>query len=397
MMMDGKSRVATQPAFTITSAATSARLDANRKAQVSFTVTNTISQPLKGRVRVVPDDPTRAAWFGIDGEPERPFAANGTQQYTVKVAVPPAAPAGKYTFRLKVVGVANPDELFGEGAPIGFEVPKAEKKKDGLPAWIWIVAAVVSVLILAGIGVGWYLASRHAVVSFDASNLAFKDQLVGKPATQTITIKNSGSVDLHVKSVTTGGSDAADFTTTADGCTSKAVAPGKTCTVGIVFTPQGMGARTANLIVTSDAQASPQSLSLKGQGVQPIATLSTGQLVFVGTFKVIDTRTRLFQYTQAPSQSVVVTNTGTAALTISNFQVSGLYAIASQTCTAQALNPLQSCTIAVVSTVPSGTYGASDIKTNNPFPTKLTGALQVVDDAASSPQVVQLQLTSFRG
>src|SRR5712691_11036371 len=126
----------TTAAFAITTPSTTAKLDANRKAQVAFTVTNTSIQPLKGRARVVPMDGAKPEWFAIDGDAERAFASSGTQQYTVQVTVPATAPAGKYKFQLKVVGVANPDEQYGESDQVAFEVPQPVKKAAPLPMWI---------------------------------------------------------------------------------------------------------------------------------------------------------------------------------------------------------------------------------------------------------------------
>ena len=137
--------------FTITCAATTARLDASRKAQVTFTATNTLNQPLNGRARVDAADGAKPDWFSIVGDAERPFAAGGTQQYTVQIKVPETAPAGRYTFRLKMVGVPNPDELFGDGPPVGFEVPKPAQRATPIP-WLWIAIAAVALVVLVGGG-----------------------------------------------------------------------------------------------------------------------------------------------------------------------------------------------------------------------------------------------------
>src|SRR5437868_5496364 len=146
-MIEGKG-LATTAAFAITTPSTAAKLDASRKAQVAFTVTNTSIQPLKGRARVVAMDGALADWFVLDGDAERAFASSGTQQYTVQLNVPATAPAGKYKFQLKVVGVANPDEQYGESDQVAFEVQQPVKKSTPLPMWIWIVAAVVALLVL---------------------------------------------------------------------------------------------------------------------------------------------------------------------------------------------------------------------------------------------------------
>jgi hypothetical protein len=135
--------------FAITTAVSSTPLDAGRSAQVSFTVSNTSGHPMRGRARVTGLNPVAAAWLTLTGQAEREFAASGTQQYAVRVAVPQDAPAGDYTFRLDMVGVNNPDEDLTQGPTVTFQVPQPIEKKKPFP-W-WIVAVAAAVVIVAGI------------------------------------------------------------------------------------------------------------------------------------------------------------------------------------------------------------------------------------------------------
>jgi len=274
-MNDGKS-LATAAAFTITTPSTTAKLDANRKAQVAFTVTNASIQPLKGRARVVPMDGAKPEWLTIDGDAERAFAASGTQQYTVQITVPATAPAGKYKFQLKVVGVANPDEQYGESEQVAFEVPQPVKPSAPLPMWIWIVAAVLALLILGGIALGFYLANRKPAASFNTASVDFGNQTLGVvSASKTVRITSSGGVDLHIKSVAIAGEQfKEEFQRASDTCSGKTIASGKSCTVDVVFKPGATGPRSASLVFTMDTEPGSKSIVLNGQGVQPVASLS---------------------------------------------------------------------------------------------------------------------------
>ena len=131
--------------FTITSVSNSVILDAARQGVATFTVSNTSGRQVRGRARLTPQNPEAAAWLSIVGIAERDFPIETTQQFTVKVKVPPQAPAGNYIFRLDVVGVDNPDEDYTQGPGMTFEVPKFLPKKF---PW-WILAVVGGVLVIA--------------------------------------------------------------------------------------------------------------------------------------------------------------------------------------------------------------------------------------------------------
>lgn len=290
-MPDGPS-VATPAAFTITSASTTARLDATRKAEVAFTATNASTQPLKGRARVVALGSARPEWFTIDGQAERPFAAGGTHQYTVKINVPASAAPGKYTFQLKIAAVENPDELYGEGPQIAFEVPKPVQKATPIP-WLWIIIAIVVLLVVVG---GGFLAFKllsggKPVASLDKPSLSFADQGVGtSSAPQTVTVTNTSSTDLHVTTVSLTGTNASAFRVTGDHCSRTTVAAKKTCTMDVAFNPVAAGAASATLSISDDASDSPQKVALLGSGatatVPPSGTLGANSFTIVASTTV---------------------------------------------------------------------------------------------------------------
>jgi hypothetical protein len=142
--------------FAITTPSPSLRLKVPGQGEHAFTVTNALGRPVRVRAQVVPEGQTRGEWLDIAESTERDLPPDGTLQFTVKVALPPAAPEGQYAFHLVVVDVANPDEMFSTGPTVAFQLvrPPPPKKKP-LPKWPFLVgAAVLALLILVGVLVG---------------------------------------------------------------------------------------------------------------------------------------------------------------------------------------------------------------------------------------------------
>jgi hypothetical protein len=163
--------------FTITAAADAVRLDSQGRGSTTFTVSNRSGQPRRGRARPVPSSPEQASWLSVDGEAERNFTADGTHQYTVRVAPPPGSPAGRYTFGLDVVSVENPDEEWSQGPKVAFEVAPSPAKKP-FPWWIVVVAAAV--LLVGGL-VAWLMSRRD-----------------GEPAPQGDTVRKCYVAEVNV-------------------------------------------------------------------------------------------------------------------------------------------------------------------------------------------------------
>jgi hypothetical protein len=85
-------------------------------------------------------------------------------------------------------------------------------------------------------------------------------------APTTLTVTNSGQRDLSIAGLTFDGADPGDFRVTSDSCPAN-VAPGESCQIGVSFTPQAQGARSATLrIATTDYASSPLDVPLSGTG-----------------------------------------------------------------------------------------------------------------------------------
>jgi hypothetical protein len=83
----------------------------------------------------------------------------------------------------------------------------------------------------------------------------------------SISVQNTGNINITVSSVLLGGTNPADFSISSDSCTSGAVAPSSYCYVYVTFTPKATGLRKATLTFTDNATGSPQVVNLEGTGV----------------------------------------------------------------------------------------------------------------------------------
>jgi len=180
------------------------------------------------------------------------------------------------------------------------------------------------VLVLLMILVGFSIVApgtvqaASPVVTLAPLSFTFAAQTVGtQSAAQTLTVTNTGTVDLQLVSGTFTGSNTNDFSFTTNCPFSLAV--GASCTASITFTPSAAGTRTATFLATDNAVDSPQSISLSGTGTvttAPAVTLSASSLTFAN--QAVNTT--------SAAQGVTLTNTGTAALTISSVAASAPFA-----------------------------------------------------------------------
>ncbi|MBZ5562828.1 MAG: choice-of-anchor D domain-containing protein [Acidobacteriia bacterium] len=184
---------------------------------------------------------------------------------------------------------------------------------------------------------------------------------------QVITLTNIGPGPLAISSVTIQGPNASDFLQTND-CVSS-LAASASCTINVTFKPTAAGGRTATVAINDNAANSPQTVTLMG-GSGPIANLSVTNLKFGP--QLINT--------QSTTQSVTLTNSGNAALTITNVQVSPSFVIQDSTCLAGTQIAANSNCGVIVAFAPAAGGSAS-------------GALTITDDAPGSPQTVTLSGT----
>jgi mono/diheme cytochrome c family protein len=194
-----------------------------------------------------------------------------------------------------------------------------------------------STVLLSGSGLG------AASASVSPGSIAFSSTIVGTSATtQQVTLNNSGTAALSVSSISS--SVPSEFPVSGSGAcsaTGGSLAAGTSCTITVGFSPAVVGSRTASLAVNHSLGQSTVGLSGAGAAV-PQATLTINQsLLNFGT---------VTQGTTSALQTVTISNSGTAPLTLSSISISGstgVYLTAGTCATGVAIASTGTCTVTV--------------------------------------------------
>ena len=202
-------------------------------------------------------------------------------------------------------------------------------------------------------------------VGLSPASVNFGSQLVGATSNpQTVTVTNTGNLDLPAPSIVLTGTNSADFSET-NTCAAT-ISPQAACTISVTFTPTLFAVENAGITLTDSAANSPQTVSLSGTGIHsgPALSVTPASLTFVKTVIL----------TSSASKTVTLTNTGTDLIAITSLTISGDY---SQTNTCGGSIAVgASCTISVIFTPAA---------INN-----RTGTVTITDNAPTSPQKVNL-------
>ena len=142
------------------------------------------------------------------------------------------------------------------------------------------------------------------VLSISPTALTFSSRAFITSPAQAVTVLNIGTAPLIITSITRTGTNAARFAFTNVNCPigGTGLAAGASCTVNVVFTPNGTPVvRTASLNVNVSAPATSKSVSLTGNTAQPTASVSPTSIAFAN---------QALNTTSTP-HAITVTNTGT--------------------------------------------------------------------------------------
>jgi hypothetical protein len=92
---------------------------------------------------------------------------------------------------------------------------------------------------------------------------------LGSNVSQPVVIANTGQQPLTISAISTTGSNAADYTVAPGQCAR--IVAGASCSAQVSFHPSADVSESAQLSISNNASASPQSVSLTGQGLDPVA------------------------------------------------------------------------------------------------------------------------------
>jgi hypothetical protein len=101
----------------------------------------------------------------------------------------------------------------------------------------------------------------------NATTLNFTETqpLATTSAGETVTVTNGGTATLAISGWTFSGTDPGDFFVGASSCGGE-IAPAGSCQIVVRFAPQATGARSASLLLESNAPGSPTNVALSGTG-----------------------------------------------------------------------------------------------------------------------------------
>jgi len=150
--------------------------------------------------------------------------------------------------------------------------------------------------------------AQTSLLNVSPTSLAFGNINVGNNNTKSVTITNSGTGSVAISSVSVVGAGVS-----ANGiATPMTLTVGQTTVLSVVFAPTAVGAVNGTISVVSNATNSPGVISATGTGVQPQLSASPASLNF-GSVAV----------GSSGSQTITLSNTGSAVATISQTVISG--------------------------------------------------------------------------
>ncbi len=117
------------------------------------------------------------------------------------------------------------------------------------------------------------------------SSLGFGNVAVGQTSAKTVTVSNKGRKHpLMVSSATMSDPEYALSGKGTCGAIPVTVAPRKSCSLGLTFTPASLGLHSATLALSDNTMTSAQHVALSGTGIGGLSTSSTSSVFGIVTF-----------------------------------------------------------------------------------------------------------------
>ena len=188
------------------------------------------------------------------------------------------------------------------------------------------------------------LSGAGSALGFSPGSLSFGNESIsGTSNPLTVTVTNAGMVAVNFSNIAVGGTNPGDFTIQTNTC-GASLGASTNCALGVTFTAQASGARSATLSFTDDGGISPQVVTLQGTGVVSAAlSFSPGYLSF-GNENIPKT---------SNPATIKVTNVSSSTVSFSNISVGGTnpgdFTIQTNTCAA-GLGAGTNCTVGVTFT-----------------------------------------------
>ena len=206
-------------------------------------------------------------------------------------------------------------------------------------------------------------------LSITPSSASFGSVTIGSPASQTIQLQNGGTGTLTVSQVSVTGSGFSTGTLALP----ISLSSGQTSNFNVEFNPATAGAVTGSVSIVSNAPNSPAAIALSGTGVAATQTL---------TFSTTNIAFGSVNAGSSATQSVTLTNSGNASVTVSQITESGTGFSLSGANTPVTLSAGQNMGFSVV-------FSPSAAGSN-------TGSVTVTSTASGSPKSIALSGTGLQ-
>ena len=205
-------------------------------------------------------------------------------------------------------------------------------------------------------------------LTLSATGVDFGSLNLGQPATQTVTLTDTGNAPLVFSSPLSGTSFGFSWTSDCPG----SLSPGASCSLQITFTPASVGAFSAAISVYDNASSSPQTIALSGSAVAASVLTASPAGVNFGSLKVLS---------RSAVQTVQISNTTSQAINIYGITATGGNA----------------ADFTVANNCPGSLAPGSTCSAYVVFSPQMAGgrfaSLTVANSDASSPQVIPLSGT----
>jgi RHS repeat-associated protein len=330
-----------------------------------------------GTVQATPGTPqTIAVVFITPNVTVTPASSSITPTQSLPVAIAVASPvtggsvptgtvvlsSGTYTSATATLSSGAASITISAGAlPTGIDTLTATYTPDSASSATYAAAAGVVQVTVGTV-------ANVPLASLSPSGLTFTAVSGTSSAAQTVQLTNTGTAALTITGVTLAGTGAGSFADTSACGTS--LPAGFSCNISVTFTPSLVAGFSATLSVADNAAGTPQSITLTGTGTAvpaPVVSLAPSSLTFTSA-----------SGTTSAAQTVTLSNTGNAALSITAITLGGSGATSfaqTNTCGAS-LAAGSSCPISVVFT--PGSVGS------------FSATLSIADNASGAPQTVGL-------
>ncbi len=187
----------------------------------------------------------------------------------------------------------------------------SQRSNDSFVRGLLASALALLPLILIGCAsAGPHLPPPQGALSLSATSFNFSTVVVGKSATQTLHVSNTGNAPLTLESLTLKSQQ---FQITGPSVP-RTILPAQQADYSLSFVPSSSGSLSASLQITSNVSTTPSAVSLAGVGEKAFAALQISpSSISFGNTKLHTTGT----------QNVTLTNTGDINMTVNGITVAG--------------------------------------------------------------------------